>query len=498
MNKTKVLVVEDEIIVAKNIEKRLVNSGYSVCGVASGGIEAIKLAIETSPDVIVMDIKLQGEMDGVGAAERINEELDIPVVFLTSFADEITFQRAKAAKPFGYLLKPFETKELQRTIDMALYKHEIDRKLRESQTRYSIAGKAGKTGIWEYLPSEKKIFTDNNMKALLGYESEEIIDSVENWLSIFHPDDRVIVEGLSKLTSGTPTQNEFRMIHKDKSVKWFVFGGELILPDRNQPVKIIGSCTDITERKLAEEKLARYADELKMLNSAKDKFFSIISHDLRNPFNTLLGLTDFIANNYEELSENELRESVKNINRSAKNLYSLLTNLLEWSRLQTGRLVLKPTEFNISEIIDNTIQLYFDILKIKNITVTNLVPKELKVYADPNMIETVIRNLISNAIKFSKQDDYISVLSSEDQNHTSLTIKDNGIGISEDNLQKLFKIDELLVTAGTDGEKGTGLGLILCKEFLEKNNGTISVISKFGKGSSFTITLPKYQTTRKR
>jgi signal transduction histidine kinase len=260
---------------------------------------------------------------------------------------------------------------------------------------------------------------------------------------------------------------------------------------------MIGTTTDITERKEAEleleksqEQLLKYAEELKKLNASKDKFFSIISHDLRSPFNSLLGVTEFITQSFDEMSTAEIKEAVTNINQSSQQVYNLILNLLEWSRIQTGRLYIEKSELNLSELIENVINLYQQNAGAKEIKLRFNSSEKLIAYADKYMIETVIRNLVSNAIKFTPKGGKVEVNSVKKENFVEVTITDNGLGISKENQRKLFRIDQQFKTEGTANEKGTGLGLILCKEFIEKNDGTINLKSEEGKGSKFIFTIP--------
>jgi PAS domain S-box-containing protein len=618
--------VEDEAIVAKNIEKHLNNAGYRVVGSATTAEESIEKVQTEKPDLVLMDIKLKGKIDGIEAADKIRESFRLPVIFLTSYTDDDTFQRAKLTDPFGYLIKPFEIKDLKRTVEMALYKNKINNQMLENQKRYEIAVEAGKTGVWEFWINERKYFSDKNLKSLYGFKDDELSDNLDDWSALVYGEDR---DEMTEIFNGfiQSSEKEFRYEHrihkKDGSVGWVIDRGILLQPDDEKPLRLIGTTTDITEkknselelikseerfrsifensgagmailepdgrlaktnrafreiigyeenelekmnfrdvthpgdlelsvqlktellsnetdesrfiekrylnkngeiiwaltnvsllrdferkplhfiaqvqniteRKKAEEQLIKYADELKTLNASKDKFFSIISHDLRSPFNSLLGITEYISQSYDDLTPKEIRDSISNIYSSSHKLYNLILNLLEWSRLQSGRFETDKTEIELSVLIEEMTNLYKESAITKNIKITTEIPEKINVSADKYMIETIIRNLISNAIKFTHRRGAIKIEGETKGDFAQVAFIDNGVGISKDNLKDLFKIDEQYRRDGTASEKGTGLGLILCKEFIEKNNGAISVESEVGIGSRFLITIPLYKTS---
>lgn len=276
--------------------------------------------------------------------------------------------------------------------------------------------------------------------------------------------------------------------------------------------------SEIEERKKMEEELAQYIEELqeskdmmersafdlveitlkieesekklKEINAQKDKFFSIISHDLKSPFVALLGYTEIMVEDFEELSKEELKDFIGTIHKSSKNVYNLLENLLEWSRIQTGRIEYLPDYFNVYETAQNVIELLCESAKKKSIKLINEVEESAIVFADENMVNTIVRNLISNSLKFTNENGNIKISSRRDKLMIIIGIQDDGIGMSENDRSKLFRIDVHHTTIGTHKEKGTGVGLILCKELVEKNGGAIWVESEKGIGSTFYFSLP--------
>ncbi|MFW5658113.1 MAG: tetratricopeptide repeat protein [Bacteroidota bacterium] len=229
--------------------------------------------------------------------------------------------------------------------------------------------------------------------------------------------------------------------------------------------------------------------ELQKINSTKDKFFSIIAHDLKNPLSALMGFTEHVHRNSNQLSIEEMLEINSLIRESSKNLNELLQNLLNWARAQTGRIQYNPEIFDISEITGKTIILLRQIANDKKIEIKNNIAST-NVCGDKNMISLIIRNLLSNALKFTHEGGKITIESVKNNNYLYVKIIDNGVGMDKETLDKLFKINESVSTRGTGNEEGTGLGLILCREFIEKNGGNIQVESSPGKGSVFTFNIP--------
>jgi signal transduction histidine kinase/Tfp pilus assembly protein PilF len=226
------------------------------------------------------------------------------------------------------------------------------------------------------------------------------------------------------------------------------------------------------------------------LNTVKDKLFRIIAHDLKNPFGVILGFTEILANDYNELSDHERIELITDIDKASKQTYKLLENLLYWSNTQIGGLEYSPTQFDLLDTIKQTFMLYDSIAKNKNIELATDLNQNLNVFCDQDMIRTVLRNLVFNGIKFSNNGGKVIVRVNQNDVETKVAVEDTGIGISEDKLKKLFTLDNISSTDGTAAEKGTGLGLILCKELVHKNGGEITVTSKENKGSSFVFTIP--------
>ncbi len=263
-----------------------------------------------------------------------------------------------------------------------------------------------------------------------------------------------------------------------------------IIDSTEKLMGVLGIIIDITDIREAERKLKHSQTQLKEAINAKDKFFNIMAHDLKNPFNAVLGLTSLISKNFDKHSEQELKEYIDAIYQSSNQIYSLLENLLEWARAQSGSIEKNPTHFLVNEVIQNCINLFNHSLDQKKLSVSVDIQKEFEVVADKNMIMTVLRNLLSNAIKYTDSSGYIAIHASQEEKYIKISVIDSGVGIMPDNLDRLFKIDQPVSTPGIGQEKGTGLGLIISQEFVKQNGGKIEVSSKPGKGSTFSFTVP--------
>lgn len=268
----------------------------------------------------------------------------------------------------------------------------------------------------------------------------------------------------------------------------------------NQTVQLNEANTSLEERQQyieeQSEELRTQAEELseknrslRTLNMTKDKFFSIIAHDLKNPFNAVLGFSELLSVKYHKITDEKKKKYIDIIFDSVTKIYKLLENLLQWARSQTDAMPFQPEEFLLDELIKGNLELSGSQIKEKNLIINRDYPSGIKVYADRNMINTVVRNLIANAIKFTENGN-INIKVDQSNHSVTFKIEDTGVGIPKEKLKKIFEIDKEKSSEGTKGESGTGLGLIICKEFIEKNGGKISVKSIENKGSTFTFILP--------
>ncbi|HEY9170386.1 MAG TPA: PAS domain S-box protein [Lutibacter sp.] len=295
------------------------------------------------------------------------------------------------------------------------------------------------------------------------------------------------------MLNGKPKLN-YEEGHIRKGKKRYYVSNKLPIFDENKNViGIVGTSEDITERKRTHMELEKLSGELKIQNDSKNKFFSIISHDLINPISGIIGFSELLKESYSDLDSEKIKKYATIINKSANYTLSLLHDLLEWSRVQVGSIAPNKEIFKLSDLVAHNIAGVSSLAFSKNINLSSKFHQKSNVYADKKMISTISRNLMSNAIKFTPKGGTITISSKEimldNKKMIETTIADTGIGMSEEKVRNLFKIEHNYRSSGTDNEAGTGLGLVLCKEFIEKNNGTIKVISKENVGSSFIFTL---------
>lgn len=370
-SKIKVLIAEDDFLIAEEISRALKNMGYTLAGIAPNGKKAVELAETLKPDVILMDIKMP-KLDGLEASEIIYNKCPTPIVIITAHESPDLVEKASEVGIGAYLTKPPKADEIDRAITVAL-------------ARYN----------------------------------------------------------------------------------------------------------DILKYKSLIKELEESRQKLDTHMASKDRFFSILAHDLRGPVSSLSVFAEQLISNVDSLERNELLEYLNVIKSTSRGLSDLLDNLLLWAGFQINRVKFNKIEVNLFEVLQSVESLSRAALQHKNISFVNSIPSNYKVFADFDMVNTIFRNLISNAIKFSPVGGKIEVMAEEDNEFLLISVKDNGIGISEEAMKKIFKIDEQYTSKGTDGEKGTGLGLLLCQEMIYKNGGEIWVESIPGVSTVFSFTLPE-------
>lgn len=370
--------------------------------------------------------------------------------------------------------------------------------LRQREIRYRALFETANDGIL-MLNSDLIIECNQKALALFGCTREEIIGkSPVDFSPDFQPDGASSkVKALDFIQNTLADQPQF-FLWKHKQMDGTLFDAEISLNavelDHEKYIQAI--VRDVTTRLEEHAQLQKYTAELRELNIAKDKFFSIIAHDLKSPFNAIMGFSDVLTTDWKSFTEEERQHFIGNINASAKNTYRLLENLLEWAMAQTGRLVYEPSPVDLSILANDVVITMRDHAEKKRIRLFSSVNFGTMVNADQNMVRTILRNLISNAIKFSESGGQVKVFCDLRGDGLSapkmveVCIVDNGIGIDPAVLPSLFRIGEKVKSSGTAQERGTGLGLILCRELVEKNGGTICAESVPGKGSRFCFTLP--------
>jgi PAS domain S-box-containing protein len=387
---------------------------------------------------------------------------------------------------YNYLISSLREKQL------------LEKELSVSEEKYRMLAQNVSDVIWKYdVFTFRLTFISPSIFKLLGYNVKEALNlRIEQ---LFTPEARENIENtlqqkIDAFKAGDENALNFtielQMVCKDSSVIWVESVLNLLVNTENQVTEILGVTRNVEKRKEAEEELKTYARELKELNATKDKFFSIIAHDLRNPFNALLNLTDYIIENIESGNKDKAIELAGYMKNSAQNAYTLLQNLLEWSSIQQGGVQCNPGYEMFLPLVKDELLTLENISNQKNIKIQISVPENLIIRADQNMLKTILRNLIGNALKYTYEGGNISVSAEKIDTQVLIKIKDSGTGMNKEELGALFHLNTGKSKPGTRQEKGSGLGLILCKEFITLHHGSIWVESEPGKGSTFLISLP--------
>jgi len=336
-------------------------------------------------------------------------------------------------------------------------------------------------------PDLQLIRWNRNHETLLGFSANELKNTViTNWIRT-EVKNNILGAVETIIKDGAVTIESVLYAKDGRSIPFIMNGVRLETQGKKY---IMGFGIEMSELKQARANLHLKNVELQKTNATKDKFFSIIAHDLKSPFNSIIGFSNLIVEKVKEKEYEGVEKYADIIQQSSFRAMDLLANLMEWSQSQTGRVEFNPEYFELVELIKDTEAMVAGALEQKSITLTKDVPSNAPVFADKRMIGSVMRNLISNAVKFSHPGGEIHVSIIETPNEVLVSVRDNGVGISKPNCEKLFKIDQTYSTKGTNNEMGTGLGLILCNEFVKMHHGKIWVDSEEGKGSTFKFSLP--------
>ncbi len=493
--KPRILIVEDENIVALDIERGLERLGYEVVGVASSGEEALHLAKNAQPELILMDIKIKGNRDGIETAEEIRKDFDIPVVFLTAYSDEGTLQRAKNVGPYGYLLKPFDETEMHLAIEVVLQKHKSNRlkevqsqnDLNLSEERFKLFVDSNKEYALFMMDSVGNVISWNlGAERIKGYKPDEIIG--KNFRVFYTDEDRMAGKPEQELELASSTgkfEEENWRVRKDGSRFW---ASEVItaLTDEQGRLRGFGKVTrDMTAAKIAEEGLRRAI-------VVRDEFMSIASHELRTPL-SVIALHLQMARKIREqelksgAGSDRLLTSLDISIKSVKSLGSLIDALMDVSKIHTGRLQMNFEITDFSKLIQNTCKNFeyaFDAAKMK---FDYEIDSGIFINCDLMRVEQVMVNLLSNALKYAVGSP-IKVSLKADNKCAYVSVQDFGSGIPEAMQTKIFDQFERV---GSPSVSGLGLGLYISKQIIEAHGGSIGVESEMGKGSIFKFDLPK-------
>lgn len=484
---TRVLIVEDESIVALDLQSLLKRLGFEVCGRETTGEGALKRARQEEPDLILMDIRLGGEMDGISSAAAIREELDVPVIFLTAYADRETVERAKASDAYGYLLKPFQEREIEIAIDMAIYKHETQKRLQRQQALLDTTLESIPDAVLTLDEDERVVLVNEEVLRLLGKREEELLGE--------RFDDVVSLEEVE----GGKTR-------KSAGGSWVRLPGGPLLEMRRRYLEEPGGGSgtvvilrDISLQAAYEEQMESARRAAEEASTAKSEFIANMSHELRTPMNSILGMSELAM---EMASQKEQQEYLSILRRSAEELQGLISNVLDFSRIESGNRSRENIPFRLDELLEELAQRQMARAQRKGLylvcTIDPHTPLEL--LGERESIASILMNLISNALKFTRKGGVtVSASLAEEGSSTAggaggwvpllLEVRDTGIGIPEEARSRVFEPFTQVDPSATRDYGGTGLGLALVRRLTEELQGEIAITSDPGEGTTVRLRL---------
>ncbi len=484
--KPQILIVEDELIAAEDLRITLTNLGYEVSSMVSSGRKAIKMIEEKRPDLILMDIKLKGDIDGVEASKQIRSRFNIPIIYITALSDNDALQRAKITEPFGYIHKPIEEMELHTTIEMALYRHKMERKLKESEERYRTLFEDSRDALYITTREGKIVDVNQSMLDLSGYTREEMLGMDIQKKYVNHADRANFQEQIEK--KGFVRDYEVKFFTKDRKEMDCLITAAV---QRNHDGSILGyqgSIRDITERKKAEEEKERLHAQL--IHSEKmagiGTLASGIAHEFNNLFQIIKGHMEFAQKTKRSEDIEEASAIViHNTDRGAK----IIKDLLSFAREEPSEKVL----CDIVEPIESVLLLTEEPFKKHNINIVRKYKKTPTVEVNKAEMQQVFLNMVTNARDaMLPEGGKLEISVKQVGKNVEVCFADTGKGIEKKDLGKLF--EPFYTTKGAIGNdvilQGTGLGLSVSYGIVKRHGGTIEVLSKAGKGSIFTIKLP--------
>ncbi|MBE0650309.1 MAG: PAS domain S-box protein [Bacteroidales bacterium] len=334
-------------------------------------------------------------------------------------------------------------------------------------------------------------YVSESCEKILGYKSEELID-IPVIDEMLHPEDQgKVLNGFKEILEKNRNGGvQYR--HKHKKGGWVYLEANGTNQINNPAIKsVVLNVRDVTDRKLAEQALKESEARLSELNATKDRIFSIIGHDLRSPLNSILGFSELLLDQIKSRNYESIEEYASIIKNSSERVSDLLTNILVWSQTQTGKINFNPEYFKLTTVVDEVIDLMNDWALQKSIHISKKLPQNLKIIADKSMINNILRNFLSNGIKFTNVGGEIIIKAEKNNHEVIVSVTDNGVGINDKDIDKLFRLEYTYSTNGTKEESGTGLGLLLCKEFVNMHSGKIMVESTVEKGTTFSFTIPQ-------
>jgi PAS domain S-box-containing protein len=495
----RVLVVEDEAIVAKDIETCVARLGYEVAGRAKSASEAIRKAIDGKPDVVLMDIRLEGEQDGVFAAREIRRHVcDAAVVYLTAYADDDTLQRAKLTEPFGYILKPFDERELRTTIEMALYKHQMERRLRESEQWLAATLRSIGEGVLAADRDENVVFMNAAAESLTGWKQEEVAGrKLREVFRLETEGDASDPVARARSEDGAVSRVDTVLLAKDRTPTAVEAIAAPIRDEQGRSAGVVVALRDITERRRTEQQRSQMLAQEREANRLKDEFLAMLSHELRTPLSSILGWLQLLESG--ELDASSIRRAFETIERNALRQLELIDELLDVARISSGQLWLDPRPILMATLVDSALDMVRPAAEAKALQIEFARAGSGPVLGDPGRLMQVVANLLSNAVKFTPEGGRIQIGLRSTGGSVELTVQDSGEGISPEFVPHLFERFRQEDSSNTRTHGGVGLGLALVRRLVELHAGSIVGESAGkGRGATFTVRLPSATDTSPR
>jgi two-component system cell cycle sensor histidine kinase/response regulator CckA len=476
VDNTKILIVEDERIVATDLRQRLVNQGYTVPTIVSSGEDALLKAAELRPHLVLMDIHLRGEMDGVETATQIRTQFDIPVVYLTASADETTLARARATGPFDYIVKPFEERDLQMAIEMALYKHQVERKVKESEARYRKLFDNTADPIISVSLDGTILQLNRAAEELLGWSRGDLVG--QPYRKIVSPTSVALTEERTvRALTGEKLSpiHEVEFVRRDGSRVPMEVREQVLCDPEGKTLGFQGIFRDISGRKVLEQHRA--------------EFLAMLTHDIRNPLMVILGYTELLLDETEAEDWDEIRDLLGKVQSNALTVHSLVDNYLEFSKVEAGHPNLPKKPLAINDVLQKVGRQYEAEARLRNLSLAVDLQEGLPyIEGNPLALERVFANLLYNAMKFTPAQGYITLRSARYNGTVIATVADTGPGIAREEIPLLFEKYRRVEKDKYRG--GSGLGLFIVKELVDAHGGRIEVESTLGMGTCFSVLLP--------
>ncbi len=518
-NPNKVLIVEDEAIVAMEIQKNLEKNGFIVVSNIAYGEKVLDEINQHNPDVVLMDIKLKGEVSGLTAAKIVNKEKDIPIIFLTAYSDAETIEKVKEVGAYGYIVKPFHDQELKVALEMGLYKFYSEHKTKMNEKRFlQFSDQIEDAFIISDKSGKKILFASKGFEKVFGRNQDQFIHNAESFLDLIHEED---VERFKEFQSlggmgNSSLEVEYRISLPDGSPRWIITRSFPVesadVEDRNVMVTV---SSDITRKKQTEINFKNQIDfigdqlilknldlqlkESKIQDLLKEKreVLANVSHEFKTPLNAIMGYGQLLESDSLNNWTFEQKEHLNSILKAGHNLLNLIEKVLGFSKVDSGDIPISIKSVCLNQLINDLINQYGSRANKKGITIINRISNEKDsfVLADPLLLKQVFMNLISNAIKFTNAEGTVEISSAiEAGKFFRIVLADSGCGIPKDKLEVIF---DPLIRVGQDlyGPENSGLGLAVTKSLIEQMNGTISVDSELNVGSRFSVELPLDKTS---